>query len=225
MNAPSRKNFAPPPVLSRATSWTAERIIALSTPEVKQLRENAERLQEPEVAALCTRVLKERPRVARSAKPPAPRRKGERLLVSRTMAFGMRGVGLANRFWSRSGLTRDGAVMFALWAEDVQHDSHGASHLLWAPNLDGARPWSDKPGGLERLEHCRRALERGSATGLLVYGKRLEGVLPDEKAERVDGADAEVSVTLRVEKRGEEYWALWGGKPRPGAGAAEVKQT
>jgi len=33
--------------------WTKDRIQTLSKPEVKQLRANAERLQEPEVVALC----------------------------------------------------------------------------------------------------------------------------------------------------------------------------
>ena len=207
---PSRKFVAP--ILSRGTSWTVERITALSSPEVKQLRDNAERLAEPEIVALCTQVLKERPRVKAPAKPLPPRRKGERRLVSRAMAFGMRGAALANRFWSRSGLKRDGEVVFALWAEDVQHGKNGASHLLWAPNAGGARPWSDKPGGRERLEHCRRAIERGSASGLLVFGTRLEGVLPEEKAARVDGADADEVLPLRVEKRGDEYWAVWGAK-------------
>jgi hypothetical protein len=53
-------------MLSRATVWTAERIDKLAVAEVKQLRENAERLQEPEIAALCTQSLKGRPR------PPRP---------------------------------------------------------------------------------------------------------------------------------------------------------
>jgi hypothetical protein len=209
MNAPTRKVALP--ILSRATTWTLEKISALSAPEVKALRENAERLAEPEIAELCTQVLKSRPRSTGTGKPPAPRKVGDRLLVSRTMAFGMRGVGLSNRFWSRSGLTRAGDVVFALWAEDVQHGNDGSRHLLWAPNVDGVRAWSDKPAGQERLEHCRRAIERGAATGLMVYGKRMEGFLPDEKAERVDGADAQASVALRVEKRGDEYWAVWGG--------------
>lgn len=37
--------------------WTKDRIQTLSKPEVKQLRANAERLQEPEVVALCDEVL------------------------------------------------------------------------------------------------------------------------------------------------------------------------
>lgn len=57
-------------MLSRATVWTAERIDKLSPAEVKQLRENAERLQEPEIAALCTQSLKGRPRPVRPATAP-----------------------------------------------------------------------------------------------------------------------------------------------------------
>ena len=43
--------------MGRAAEWTKDRIQALSKPEVKQLRANAERLQEPEVVALCDEVL------------------------------------------------------------------------------------------------------------------------------------------------------------------------
>jgi len=57
----------PPPPLSRprAALWTQERIEALSTPELRQLMANAERLAEPELAALCGTVLAGRPRVRR----------------------------------------------------------------------------------------------------------------------------------------------------------------
>jgi len=47
---------------TRSVNWTKERITALSTPEVKQLRVNAERLNSPEIMALCDAVLGERPR-------------------------------------------------------------------------------------------------------------------------------------------------------------------
>jgi len=52
---------------SRAAQWTREKIDSLSTAEVRQLRDNAERLHEPEIAALCEQVLGARPR-ARKAK-------------------------------------------------------------------------------------------------------------------------------------------------------------
>lgn len=57
--------------------WTLDRIQTLSKPEVKQLRANAERLEEPGVVALCDKVLGGKirtastvaPRAAKSAKP------------------------------------------------------------------------------------------------------------------------------------------------------------
>jgi len=53
--------------------WTKDRIQTLSKPEVKQLRANAERLQEPEVVALCDEVLSSRVKVAKLAKVGAVR--------------------------------------------------------------------------------------------------------------------------------------------------------
>ena len=47
--------------------WTKERIQTLSKPEVKQLRVNAERLQEPEVVALCDEVLSGKAKAAKAA--------------------------------------------------------------------------------------------------------------------------------------------------------------
>ena len=90
-------------------------------------------------------------------------------------------------------------------------DRHGARCLLWAPNLDGSRPWSDKPGGRERLEHCRRASASpdSAASAFLVYGQRLSGVQPEDRAASVAGIDADSLNALRVEKRGAEYWAVW----------------
>ena len=43
--------------MGRALDWPKDRIQTLSKPEVKQMRANAERLQEPEVVALCDEVL------------------------------------------------------------------------------------------------------------------------------------------------------------------------
>jgi len=47
--------------------WTLDRIQTLSKPEVKQLRANAERLEEPGVVALCDEVLSSKPKAAGSA--------------------------------------------------------------------------------------------------------------------------------------------------------------
>jgi hypothetical protein len=46
----------------RSAVWTRDRIEALSTAEVRQLRENAERLSEAEIVGLCDEVLKTRPK-------------------------------------------------------------------------------------------------------------------------------------------------------------------
>ena len=43
---------------SAAQEWTPERIAKLSAADIKQLRANAERLNEMDLAALCTEVLK-----------------------------------------------------------------------------------------------------------------------------------------------------------------------
>jgi hypothetical protein len=60
---------------SRSVSWTRERIDALATPEVRQLRVNAERLNDPEIMERCDAVLVERrkrgPAKAGVAKPGA----------------------------------------------------------------------------------------------------------------------------------------------------------
>jgi hypothetical protein len=47
--------------------WTKDRIQTLTKPEVKQLRANAERLQEPEVVALCDEVLSGKAKAAKAA--------------------------------------------------------------------------------------------------------------------------------------------------------------
>jgi hypothetical protein len=63
--------------------WSLDRIQTLSKPEVKQLRANAERLQEPGVVALCDEVLgsgKQKPATttaARAAKAAKPRKEAQ----------------------------------------------------------------------------------------------------------------------------------------------------
>lgn len=201
-----------PPKLPRNLDWTSEKVTALDTPGLRALHDNAVRLGETEVAALCEAAMDARPH-GRRPPPRGPRqaRSGSgRKLVSRSAAVGMRGATLVNRFWSRSGLREDGAVVFTLWADDVRYAEGVSSCLLWAPNADGARPWSDTPGGQERLEHCRLALARGTAEGVLIYGVRAEGVLPEERVQQMHGADAENTVDMAVAQRGEEFWASWG---------------
>ena len=46
----------------RSAAWTRDRIEARSTAEVRQLRDNAERLSETEIVGLCDEILKARPR-------------------------------------------------------------------------------------------------------------------------------------------------------------------
>jgi hypothetical protein len=62
------------PVLSRSTEWTAERIARLNMTEVKQLKDNALRLGEPEVAALCDQAMTALRRAATEARKAAPRK-------------------------------------------------------------------------------------------------------------------------------------------------------
>ena len=62
--------------------WTRDRIQTLTKPEVKQLRANAERLDEPGVVALCDEVLSSKLKPAanaapRKAKAAKPRKEGK----------------------------------------------------------------------------------------------------------------------------------------------------
>jgi hypothetical protein len=194
-----------------AKQWTRERIEHLSAAEIKQLRANAERLNEADLAALCGEVLKDSPRRPHAARGKAGSRTKARKLVARIKAFEARGVWLRDPLTSWGGVRKsDGTVVLALWADSIQSADGTCSYLLWAPNSGGTRAWSDKPGGQERLEHCRQAMQAGRAEGLLVYGQGFVGVLPEEKAYAVHGADAETVVSFEVEKRGDEYWAVWG---------------
>jgi hypothetical protein len=64
--------LAAPMPSSRSVNWTKERIALLGTIEIKQLRANAERLNDPEIVGRCNEVLGERPRsgVARPGARP-----------------------------------------------------------------------------------------------------------------------------------------------------------
>ena len=199
---------------SGASDWTLERIAQLTVADIKQLRENAERLNEPGVVALCSEALNgATPRArSRAGARSSPRTKARRL-IARIRAFEARGVWLQDPRTSWSGVRKsDGVVVMSLWASSVRSNEGGCSQLLWAPNVDGSRPWSDMPGGKERLEHCQLALRQGGAEGLLVYGEPLDGHLPEEKARTVYGVDPQLVVQLRVEQRGAEYWSVWGAK-------------
>ena len=193
--------------------WTSERVERLHKTEIEQLRTNADALGAASVVALCDEALrgraKERGRTRSAALPKRARR-----LVSRSHAFEARGVFLRDARTSWGGVRKsDGAVVVGLWADAIEAAGGGCSYLLWAPNADGSRPWSDKPGGRERLEHCKLALEASSTEGVLVYGERLEGSLPEDKARSVHGVDPEIVLRIKVERRDGAYWAVWGKTP------------
>jgi hypothetical protein len=52
----------------RSAAWTRERIDLLTTPEIRQLRENADRLGESEIVGLCEEILKVRPKTGSGLK-------------------------------------------------------------------------------------------------------------------------------------------------------------
>jgi hypothetical protein len=54
----------------RVAKWTREQLDELSTPDLRALLENAERLKETEIAVLCGEILDARPR----GRPAARRR-------------------------------------------------------------------------------------------------------------------------------------------------------
>ena len=198
---------------SNTSAWTRERLDQLDRAELLNLRANAERLGEAELTTLCDELLKQRPlRGPQSSGAAAQRKRGQKLL-SRSAAFGARGVFLQDPRTSWSGIRKaDGAVVVAMWQAAVQTTDGGCSCLLWAPNIDGARAWSDSVAGRERLEHCKLAMERRGAEGLLVQGETLEGRLPEDKARTVLGIDPDTAIDFQVERRGDEYWASWGKK-------------
>ena len=204
-----------------AEDWTAARISELSPKEIKQLRDNAERLNEPSVAELCRAALKEVPSTrGRKSRSQTGTKAGR--LIARVKAFEARGVFLQDAHTSWGGVRKaDGVVVMALWADAVELAEGACRYLLWAPNVDGSRPWSDKAAGRERLEHCKRALTLGSAEGLLVYGQCFAAQLPEDRALSIHGVDAETVVLFEVEQVGEEFWAKWGKK----AAASAIRRT
>ena len=71
-----------PPELSRSTEWSAERLAKLSLAELKALQANAERLDEPELAALCVTQATATRRAALAApKPPGWKPKPKKKMV------------------------------------------------------------------------------------------------------------------------------------------------
>ena len=211
---------------SRATVWTRERLDQLDGSELLNLQANAARLGEIELAELCTELLKQRPRGGRGRSGAIVPRKGRDKLLSRSNAFAAMGVWLHDPRTSWSGIRKaDGMVVMALWRAAVQTIDGGCACLLWSPNSQDARPWSDSAAGRERLEHCKLAMQRGAAEALLVHGEPLEGRLPEDRARSVLGIDTRTVVHLRVELRGGEYWGLWGKKTDIARGKASLRQA
>lgn len=66
---------------TQTVEWTKERIAALTTSEVQQLRANAERLNHPEIRERCDAVLSERRKEA-SARSRALRADRKKALES-----------------------------------------------------------------------------------------------------------------------------------------------
>lgn len=198
----------------RSSSWTKERVDRLSKQEIQSLRANAGSLGAADVIALCDEALLGSPR-SDNGKHSAPSGNVKaRRLISRIKAFSARGVHLLDARAGWGGVRKsDGMVVMSLWADAVKSRNGGCGYLLWAPNVDGSRPWSDSASGRERLKHCQLGIERDGAEGLLVYGESLDGRLPEDKARSVHGVDPETVLRFKVEKHGEEYWAVWGKKP------------
>ncbi|HYG54269.1 MAG TPA: hypothetical protein VD965_03120 [Burkholderiales bacterium] len=119
-------------------------------------------------------------------------------LIPRIQAFSAQGVTLAYPERSWSGVREDdGAVVIGMREAEVQVSADGFRCLLWSPVIEGATEWLDRPIKQERLGHCRLAIARGGADGLVVCGARAE-------------VEAGFVLALRVEKVGNEYWAFWG---------------
>jgi hypothetical protein len=206
---PARMAFKTQP----GQEWTPERLARLDTADLRQLRDNAASLGAAAVVALCDTALEGRPKARAKRGGGAALPKRARRLISRSKAFQARGVYLPEQDSSWSGVRKsDGAIVMSLWAPAIARAKGGCSQLLWGPNVDGSRPWSDTLAGQERRAHCKLALERGAAEGLLVYGESFDGEPSEHNARSVHGVDPEHVVSFRVERRGEEYWAVWGGK-------------
>jgi hypothetical protein len=189
--------------------WTVERIARLERGELTQLRVNATGLGNARVVALCDKALLKAAKDSAGAMARRLKASGVRL-VNRRNAFETRGVTL-HELSSWGGVrSSDGTVVLSIWKDAIQSDAGLCSYLLWAPNQQGSRPWSDKPAGQERLAHCRQACERGSAEALLVYGEPYEGRIPEDKAKTISGVDAAIVLRVGVVLRDKEYWAVWG---------------
>src|SRR5688572_29398684 len=100
--------------------WTKERIAALNTAEIRQLRANAEKLLAHTVVSLCDDALSTRPKRSAARRAKRQHELDGRPLVSRKKAFEMQGVALRNPRWSWGGVrSADGTVVFTIWASEM----------------------------------------------------------------------------------------------------------
>lgn len=191
-----------------ATQWTRQRIEALSPAEIRSLGKSARERGALDVASLCDEILQAK---FKAAVPRAPRPKREASKqVGKVEAFAMRGVTLKNTRWSWGGIRpSDGMVVFTVWKNEIGETASGFEYLLWGPDRDGSRPWSDTLGGREQREHCKIALAAGEGEGVLIFGERRGTELPPDQASRVSGADPNTVIRFKVEMRGDDYWAVW----------------
>jgi hypothetical protein len=121
--------------------------------------------------------------------------------LSRAMAFESQGVLLEHPSHSWSGVRgSDGAVVVAIHASWIQVGDDGCCCLLWSP-ANRAEAWMERVSHQERLEHCRLAVRRDAADGLLAYGEEAM-------------FDADEVIALSVAKIGDQYWAKWGSVAR-----------
>jgi hypothetical protein len=127
--------------------WTKDRVAALKTAEIRQLRDNARARGNQDVVALCDEVLAGRPKQGIRRKAQRQHELDGRPLVSRKKAFEMRGVALRNPRWSWGGVrSADGTVVLTIWENEIQTSNGVSRYMLWGPNRGGDRPWSDTPG-------------------------------------------------------------------------------
>jgi hypothetical protein len=125
------------------------------------------------------------------------KRCAERPLPSWRRACELQGIPLKYPTRSSSGVRfDDGAVVFAIRAEEVLTEDQYCNVLLWTPPAGDPRPGGDAAASRERLKHCRIAARRGEAVGILVHGERR-------------GVDGDACLALQVEKVANEYWARW----------------
>jgi hypothetical protein len=114
--------------------------------------------------------------------------------MCRLRAFHAHGVALKYSWRSWSGVRRhDGVIVFAIAESDVEAGNSGSRCLVWSY---AAEARLGRQSSQERLAHCRLAVCRG----------RAEGILLPDRAQVVSYE----TVELRVEKIADQYWAVWG---------------